>query len=1488
MALDLSGLTQDQQFEKAAEYAGVPASALRGMWRVESSEGKNLRSAAGARGHFQTMPTTQAVWEERTGRKYNPDDFTDSLTLAALTMKENMGLAHGDLPTALRIYNGGTDRKNWGAQNAEYAGKVLGTDAAWDGMTPPVTETRRGVSFDAAWRGDPLAGTDGAGHKLRAPKERLSDIEKGVIDTARVISGTHATLVGQTDAANVAQETADKVHDNLPDAVASALRQFGNAPLPQGSAKDTDTLINRSVQKAIDEEDFRRSQGWGDKFGAAFSGNLTAQAMRAYDAMDHDKGYVPGWRYIDHFEDIETPDMSAREREMLREANSPADVERIKADIQQFRHDARVMGSMGTAGQLTWGLVGGVADPLGWAAGYGTGKVAQVLGVGTRAYIAAGRPVAALLSAGGEGAVGNLVTSAALDAMGQYRTAGDYVEDAGFGLMFGLALSGHGVKDAHINDLARSLTVEGAKRKVDLAVRAQNEAGPNATPDQLRTVMKRLEEEDDARWLQANLGDIPNTERLFARPDVGERVEATKETVPNRFVAKIKGDEEIHLAIRDEPNGNRVIEVVDAEGNVAKDSLGRDVGRVIFSNDVRGSNGSIAVRVSPEWQRKGVATAMYRLARDEGGDIGDGATGTFKSGLTATRSDEGQAFRSAANLDTAVVEPLTKASDTPNRAEAKSVFKNAKDREKLYKRYGLREKFTDEQNATRIQVAEVIGRAERILANNDIDSARLQTILKKGDLEATSTTVLGSKSPVARAVGVMLMENPEGAAGRRATAALDRSMRFEHYMGTTLRDSETIYQLWRKEQGIGSVRAAWDGESRARFDKLVAQELDRRWNKVEGARSVHPLVKAAADVYDVGYHRMGKEQVRVGVVGAERIDLTTSGYFQRKWNIGAIAELGRDMKKRTAFLNMLQDQFSDIAGMHDDDFIKALSIKYLQRLEHRAAGMMEMPAHLFSDDSAVMLREALTALKMNEEEVQKVVSRFSRGGAGHTKGRIDMDLNRAYDDGAGGTFTALDFMDYNLPDLYRKYAARVSGDVALAKYGIMGDAGAKTLREAMVATGATAKELRAYDQFMAEMLGRPFGTGDNKYLANARVLTGASRLGGALFPQLGAYADAVVAIGIRRTLNAVWDVPRLHKEVRALARGERVPNGLLDGLETLGPDIGMTDYRIFGLYDVADATEIYGRESVGVVSRAIRSSGNGVRIMSGHRAITAVQTRGMAEQIIQKAWRYIRDGGEDKALDDMGISESLRDALRLHMNEVVEWDAAGNVKVFDPRKVGEGGEHAMIAFRNAVWRGAGQIIQRDFPGETGKWAHNGLLKSLFQFRTFSLVAHQKQLGRQFAVHGTSKALGYLIGGMSFAVPIHMARVALKASLLPEDQREKMLEDQLSPIMLARATMNYVGALGILPDVLDAGGGIAAGWADTAGIDLPKALRSTGGRTMSNSDLLGESFAPSLGIANDIAQGVAGRPSKLIRSLPGNNLPYLQPLWLAGEAELKDE
>lgn len=84
---------------------------------------------------------------------------------------------------------------------------------------------------------------------------------------------------------------------------------------------------------------------------------------------------------------------------------------------------------------------------------------------------------------------------------------------------------------------------------------------------------------------------------------------------------------------------------------VAKDKNGEQIGRLIYTNYDRPPS----VRVYPGHQRQGVATAMYKFARNQGGTLGDAKTGEFANGNKAGRSEEGQAFRSNANMDSVSV-----------------------------------------------------------------------------------------------------------------------------------------------------------------------------------------------------------------------------------------------------------------------------------------------------------------------------------------------------------------------------------------------------------------------------------------------------------------------------------------------------------------------------------------------------------------------------------------------------------------------------------------------------------------------------------------------------------------------------------------------------------------------------------------------------------------------------------------------------------------
>lgn len=1628
MALDLSGLTQDQQIAKAAAYAGVPESVVRGQWRVESGNGRArkdadgmIRSKAGAQGDFQIMPQTQATWEARNGRKYDMRNFQDSIELYADIMRENMQLAKGDVTKALRIYQGGTNTKAWGAENAAYAPSVLGgapapaagsvpnlttttadMNAAWNGAGNMTTRTWSGASIPDAWTGAPIDGTSAIS---RAAKEHIGKLREGLSELAIGDSLT----AGQTQQQSVA--------------AAQAVRGSDQA-VPWWVRQEVDTL-NTNARKALlqqtegslaqdrADEEFRKSLTFADKWGAAFDSGIGAAIVNQLGKED--TAIPEGWKYDP--KEWEKPWMTADELEDIRDAAySPNELKYVSDRQFMRRQSMRVKDQQTGWSSFGYDMVAGFTDPGNWAVGGLTGLGAKTLGVGSAALIAEGRVGASIASAAAENAVGSVLTDAALAGMGEKRTFGDFMADVAFATAIGTAMHIPGARSAaQIRDRATmelsssNAAVYGEQWNADLRARAVADVG-DANPVILNNRVHQLAKEELMDWVRAGMADVPDDFRLFARPDVEVEARATPENIvggeggggngwenldgERRFNSiggevpsqdaglsaawKHAGENQdvghlmnylvgsqslpedfrfIARAIRPmiEESGIKLLPAETVErwfpgrSNVSGGYSFREnaialrkvqpevvlhelvhaatVRRLVKSKDFRDQMDSLLAHVNeqlPNISREFMTgTQEYRA-----GQPGDGPFGNVKEliayGLTnrdtqaLLRNMSAPKGSTVANawqwLKQTIARALGITDETAldrlfsivgnelgdvsapqaRSAQARgmlvnSIFKSNRERKAFYARSGLDKSVSDD--AARVQIAEVMARAERFSGKYQIDAAKLGTIMQRFGLEATSTTLMSSQSPVARMMAITLLENPEGAAGRHSTAAMDRHGRFEVFMGTRPRQWEAAYRLWRaEERGIGAVKDFATGyKARGDFEYAVKLYRETRFNG--GDMEVHPAIRDMARALDEGYNRMAAEQRAAGTVGAQRLpENDVEGYESRTWLGGTIAAAGP--VRREGIRTALRDQFEVMGEMYGDDFLDKFATRYLERIEERAAGINRAPDNLYSDSQADTVRDTLRALSLNEEEIQKVMGKYSRGGAKHTKNRIDLDVTKQYTD-SEGTFRLMDYLDNRVMDNYRKYAGRVAGDIALAKHGIMGDAGVNIVRQAMRLTGANDVELKAFDQVMSEFTGRVIGTGDPTVLANARLLTSAIQLGGAGINQAAEYSNGLAAVGAAGVAEAISIAPRMRGEIMRILKGEESGNDILTGFEFIsGRGFGLAGYDLHLFNSVDTQASMYGSERAGFLTQLVQKAAHTNRILSGQRAVLAVQQRGFAEVLIAKGVKFLRDGKEaDIALKDMGIDDVLLNRLRATQDQVVTWGADGKLEAVDPRKVeGLADRQAWLAFYNAINRGTSQILQDTFIGETGKWAHNGWLKMLFQHRTFSLVAQQKQLGRYVGNYGAWQTAGLIAAAMAVAAPLQALRVASRVALMNDEDRTKAIEENImSPLALGKATLNYVSATGMLNDVLDVGTGVAGGWyeyaADTQGPTWLKSL--AGGQLGSRREVLGGQFAPSLGVINDFAKGISGRPENLADVIPGGRLPVVIPL-LKGAASQFEE
>jgi hypothetical protein len=749
--------------------------------------------------------------------------------------------------------------------------------------------------------------------------------------------------------------------------------------------------------------------------------------------------------------------------------------------------------------------------------------------------------------------------------------------------------------------------------------------------------------------------------------------------------------------------------------------------------------------------------------------------------------------------------------------------------------------------------------------------ARVKNLVDNPMFNAASTSLnmLKSNNPVVRMIASELLEDPSGAAGaRKSTAALSKHLLERSFMGNSINDVQNAYALWGKQFGSTLKDDYFEGgKLYARFNREIAEEIEYR--RVTGQpTSKNPHVIKAADSLEAGYERMRKSQIAERTLGWAGMPGTSRGYMPHK--ISPSKWRAASNEQRMVIRDALAEQYVNIEGW-DAKFSGELADKVLERVHARANGGHDSPLGGASAASAEIVEDALLTMGMTADEVRANMQRFNKGAAGWTKARIDLDLNRAYTVG-GKDYKLLDIFDTDQLSLMRSQAGRASGEVALARHGVYGKPGLQTLREAMTygesGARATDVELGAFDQVSAEFINAPFGDAGPKWMENARVLNSVVRLGGIAFNQFAEFANAIAHIGVVRTFRALKDFPRLRKEIKALAEGKQAGNHWLDSMEKIGgAQFGTDAYKIIMPFDSMDhAYPTYGRDSLTTVDRLLRGASHAQAKLSLWRSIHSMQQRGMAEQITAKIARYVRDGTDDVALQQFGITPQVRAALKKDLNNVAKWDGDSLIE-FDVTKMTDLDMQEELI--QSVHRGVSQIIQGTFIGETGKWAHDGYLKVLTQFRTFSITSMEKQWARQRNSRGTAQALGIMLGSMSVVAPVYVARVYASSLGMSSADRDEFLERRLAPEMIARQTMNYIAMSGLVGDFLDIGASVA-----------PEAwgLGMTGGRAGTDTKFVGNVVAPSLSLVDDVWKGLQNLDDaeKIAKIMPGSRLPFLLP------------
>ena len=764
--------------------------------------------------------------------------------------------------------------------------------------------------------------------------------------------------------------------------------------------------------------------------------------------------------------------------------------------------------------------------------------------------------------------------------------------------------------------------------------------------------------------------------------------------------------------------------------------------------------------------------------------------------------------------------------------------------------------------------------AEAWLAANPQDPARLKTLMdnKLFDFSTPGHVLAASDDPLAKMYAALVVEDAIGAGGRHDTASIRKFMISQSIIGNGLIDFDREMTAWTTGQ-VGIARATVDnltsGKLQDRFNKLVFTEIE---NRLHG----RPLtqdgnVKRAADAVEAVKERERLVQIDNKTAGWGALPTTAVGYINHRFNAAALLSLEPEAQR--ALVDVLRGQLIDLNGF-DEAFADHIAKVYVQHARTNANAGHEIPGNMHDPAAAHYVEEAMRAQGMTRDEIQQYANKLRAGAMSHTKKRLKLDLSAEYAPGK----PLMELYHTDIPSLLKGQAERVGGEVALTQSGIMGAAGLKMIEDALsfkpagMTPGAHKKMMEAFQQTAAEMLDRPWRneSGQVQWANRAMQANTLSSQGGMGFAQLQEGVNIGLTLGIGHAMHSLSSVPQLIGEIKRMARGEKVENSILHSMEQFGGggEFGMADYKMaLKLDDPSKVHTAVGQDGINMLDRGLRLGARALSVISFHRMATAVQVRSAALEITSKALRYIKEGTDNKALADMGFTPEVRAAIKADIDKAVVWNG-NSIKSFDITKITD--TEAASAFVTAVHRGSRQIIQGSFVGEKHRWQHTMLGRMATQFRTFPLVAMEKQLGRNRATHGAAAVLGMVLAALPFVMTIQAGRVLL-GSVGREDS-DKYIDERMSPEALTRASLNYIGILGLIPDVVN---GLTTMLPD----EVDQALGGAAGGRHGQKGL--SAVVPIVGWGDKVVRAATNEGAKKVSPLlsvtPLNNTPLLAPL-----------
>jgi len=707
---------------------------------------------------------------------------------------------------------------------------------------------------------------------------------------------------------------------------------------------------------------------------------------------------------------------------------------------------------------------------------------------------------------------------------------------------------------------------------------------------------------------------------------------------------------------------------------------------------------------------------------------------------------------------------------------------------------GLAENVSNKKKAIAAHAADLdaVGKLPSIQDVNAIGKA-----LKLNPLQTDALRLLGSKSPVLRMFSAYLLENASNLGGRQITetAALFKHREVTKLLTKAIKDGHSKgMQEWMDARKVPKLKRMYQT---AQYNKELRLEMNHR-NLHGVPLSTDPAITRAANQLDMANRDLIHLYKATGVTGADKVTFKY-GHIPMVMDPHAIARLAREQGSAAELEKAMAIGYKN-AGLDEHSAQRAASAVVQRSLR----GQMRTDIHpdsLFTRDKRgdfeVLLSEAGVS-KKDIDGMLKQLDEFDDGVArGHLKQRVPIDLSVQV-----GNKQLIDFVNNDVANLVSRMHQEGAGRAALASKGLRDIEDIRDVIDTGLAQAAALGEditkLRgSAEGVIDQMLARPVGGGVSPVVRRLMDYTMVSRLAGIAFAQIAELQNIAGEYSLLGMLKAIPMAAQGRSALRHAAKTgdySKVPPVIRETQAWAG-DLWQEELLFKQGVILDEAPLSSGGWKMADDALAIAKDKLGT--WSGLYAIRAMQNMAITQLMADKVTKLMTGKNISKAqlsrLESIGISGDALTRIQAQMKHVDT--KRGTVNRLN---LGEWDAVAREDYLNALHRHTAQLIQKGLAGESSYWLHKDVAALLLQFRSFPMLAIEKQTGRNL-LHMDSTTAMVAMYGSAFSLAASMTKVYVTSIGMPD--RDEYIERNLAPGRLAVHAVNYGSFFSGLGDAL---------------------------------------------------------------------------------------